>query len=307
MALDIAKVTAVMRGLTQKFDEAAQAARPFYPSVCQTVVSNGADEGYGLRGAMAGVKEWTGERKYNEVRSADFVIANKSWESSLLVNKDNIADDRIGLYGPLSADLAIEATHHPDELLFEVLVAGTSGQSYDGQNFFDTDHSFGDSGAQSNSLTSTVTDADDVTADEFKAAFNANRIAMLKYRNDMGKLINRPVGAGLSHLMVLCPVEMELAARVALEAPLVNGGDSNVVVDAPVVVSSAHLTDLNKFYMFDLSAGRRPFIFQAREALSRQVRDENNDEVKDVKLLTSARYNLGYGDWSKASLHTFGE
>jgi len=304
MSLDIAQATAVMRGLTQKFDTAAEAARPFYPSVSLTVDSNGADEGYGLRGAMAGVKEWHGERKYNELRSADFVIANRSWESSLLVGKDAIADDRIGLYGPLSEDLAIEAVHHPDELFFDILVAGESNPCYDGQNFFDVDHAWGNSGSQSNDLAATAAGSLP-TADEFKTAFDAARINMLKFRNDQGKLMNRAVASGLSHLLCLVPVEMELVAREALEAPLVNGGDSNVIIDAPMVVSSAQLVDTSKMYLFDLSGSRRPFIFQAREALSRQVRDIDNDETRDIKLLTSARYNMGYGDWNKACLSTF--
>lgn len=305
MAFDTAKATTKMRGLTQKFDQAVASSTPFYPTVSAIVKSNGADEAYGMLGAMHGMQEWLGERKFKQLRGANFTIDNQHWESSLLVKKTDISDDRMGLYGPLMSDLATEATYHPDELFFTSLVAGKSTECFDGQNFFDTDHSWGDSGTGDNDLTTAIVDKDDVTADEFKAAFHTARQTMLKLKNDQGKLLNRPVGKGLSNLLVVVPPEMELAATTALTAHLTGGGNSNIVIDAPRIVSTAHLTDADAFYLFNLDGALKPFVFQDRESLTRQVKGINDSETKDVKFMTEARYALGYFAWWKASLTTF--
>jgi phage major head subunit gpT-like protein len=209
------------------------------------------------------------------------------------------------MYGPLMEDLAVEASYHPDELFFTTLVNGESTTCFDGQFFFDTDHSWGDSGTQSNDLTSAAATGTTPTVAEAKAAFNAARNAMMKFKNDQGKLLNRPISMGLSNLLLLCNVDFEAIFKEALLAPLVSTGGTNVVVDAPKIMSSAYLTDTSKFYLFNLDGPLKPFVFQAREPLSRQMKGLDDSETKDVKFMTEARYNLGYLAWWKAVLHTF--
>lgn len=305
MSFNTAKAVAVMRGLTQKFDQSVQASKPFFPRVSTVVKSKGADEAYGMLGAMPGMREWLGERKFKQLRGATFTIDNRHWESSLLVEKNDISDDRLGMYGPLMSDLGTEATYHPDELFFEALVNGETEACFDGQNFFDTDHVFGDSGTLSNDLTSAIVDASDPTADEFKDAFHSARSTMLKYKNDQGKLLNRPTGTGLKNLLLVCNPDFEVVAKKALTASIGSDGADNIVVDAPQILSTAYLTDSTKFYLFNLDGALKPFVFQDREPLTRQVKGINDSETKDVKFMTEARYAIGYFAWWKSCVHTF--
>ncbi len=304
MALDTAKATVTLRTLTKKFDNRIAAATPFYPRMCNIVPSDGADEAYGMLGAMPGVREWLGDRKFNELRAANFTIANKLWEDSLLIKKTDLADDRMAMYGPVMEDLAVEASYHPDELFFTALVNGESQACFDGQYFFDTDHAWGDSGTQDNDLTATAATGTIPTAAEFRTAFHTARAAMLKFKNDQGKLLNRPISTGLGNLLVLVNPDFEVIAKEALTATILSN-NSNVVVDAPQIVSSAYLTDTSKFYLFNLDGALKPFVFQAREPLSRQMKGLEDLETKDVKFMTQARYNLGYFAWWKAVLTTF--
>jgi hypothetical protein len=140
---------------------------------------------------------------------------------------------------------------------------------------------------------------------EAKAAFNTARNTMMKYKNDQGKLLNRPISMGMSNLLLVCNVDFEAIFKEALLANTVSTGGQNVVVDAPKIVSSAHLTDTSKFYLFNLDGPLKPFVFQAREALSRQMKGLDDAETKDVKFMTEARYNIGYLAWWKAVLYTF--
>lgn len=304
MALDTAKATVTLRSLTQKFDNRVASATPFYPRMCTVVPSNGADEAYGMIGQMPGVREWLGDRQFKELRAGTFTIANKHWENSLLIKKTDLADDRMGMYGPVMEDLAIEAAHHPDELFFTALVNGESEACFDGQSFFDSDHAWGDSGSQSNDLTYAAATSTIPTAAEFKAAFHAARAAMLKFKNDQGKLLNRPVSTGLSNLLVVVNPDFEVIANEALRASILSN-NSNIVVDAPQIVSSAYLTDTSKMYLFNLDGALKPFVFQAREPLTRQMKGLEDLETKDVKFMTEARYNVGYLAWWKAVLTTF--
>ena len=305
MTLTTAKAEVVMRDITAKFDNSVRAATPFYPRVCTVMPSNGRDEKYDFLGNMPGVREWKGDRKFQQLRAASFEIENKHWESSLLVSKNDIKDDRLGMYGPLTEDLAAEATHHPDELWFDTLIAGTSTACFDGQYFFDTDHSWGDSGSQSNDLTSTVVSNVAVTVAEFKTAYHAARSAMLNFKRDNGKFFRRPVVMGMSNLMLIVPTELEEVATTAVTATLVGGGDTNVIIDKPKIVTSPYLTTATSFYLLNLGDSLKPFVFQAREPLSRSYKGMDDLETKDIKFMTEARYNLGYLAWWNAVYTAF--
>ncbi len=305
MALDTAKANVILRDFTAKFDNAVQAATPFYPSLCTMVDSTGSDEKYGWIGNMPGMREWLGDRQFNELRSASYVLENKHWESSLLINKNALADGRTLMYPPLLQELGNEASYHPDELLFQALSDAEATACFDGQYFFDTDHAWGDSGTQSNDLTGAAATGTQPTVAEFKQAFNDAREAMMNFKRDNGKFYHRPTVNGLGDLLLLIPTEYEQVAKEALVATLGSAGGTNVVLEVPKIVVSPHLTSAAKFYLFKLGTPMKPFVFQAREPLSRQMKGLADIETKDVKFMTEARYNVGYLAWWNAVLYTF--
>lgn len=304
MSLDTAKATVILRDLTATFDARVRAATPYYPSVCTVMPSDGADEKYGWIGGLPGVREWLGERRFNELRAANFVLDNKHWESSLLISKTHLADDRMGMYPPLMQELADEATYHPDELLFDTIINGESTAGFDGQFFFDTDHSWGDSGTQSNDLSASATDPADVTVAEFKTALRAAVKALLGFKRDNGKLYHRPTAGRLQDLQLLVPLDLRDQAFDAIESQVLSN-DTNVVIDRPQIVVSPHLTTGTKFYLFRTGQPLRPFVFQARAPLMRSTKGLEDLEEKDVKFMTEARYNVGYLAWWNAVLTTF--
>lgn len=307
MSLNIAKATVVLNSLTAKFDKAAIAATPFYPSIATIAPSDGEDEDYGWIGDMPGMREWLGERKYHELSAATYSLKNKHWESSLSIPKTKIADDRMGMFPPMMESLAARATYHPDELLFTTLINGESELCFDGKTFFATDHAWGDSGSQSNDLSYTVTDAAAVTVTEMKAAIRQAVNKLISYKDDKGNFVNSPTFGRLNDLVLLVPLALRDQAFDALESQLLGGGNTNVIIDKPQIVSSPHLTSSVKFYLFRTGQPLKPFVFQPREPLSRQMKGLNDIETKEVKFLTEARYNLGYLFWQYACLTTLAE
>jgi len=303
MALDIASAQVKLRDITAKFDNGVDSAQPFYPSVCYDASSVRSSEKYGWIGNMPGMREWVGDRQFSELRSANFVIDNKHFESSLAIKKTDIADDNLGQYGPIMEQLGIEAAHHPDELWFNALELGESTACFDGQFFFDTDHSWGKSGTQSNDLTSTVVSTSAVTVAELKTAIRAAVKQMLGFKNDQGKLYHRPTVSRLNDLTLLVPLALRDVAYDALESQLLSNS-TNVIVDRPTIVASPYLTSSVKFYLFKTGDPVKPFVFQQREPLSRMMKGLDDIEIKDVKFMTEARYNVGYFAWWTAVLTT---
>lgn len=308
MALDTAKATVTLRSLTQKFDTGVRGASAFYPTLCTTINSTGLNEQYASLGDMPGVREWVDDRVFHELRAANFLIENKHWESSLAIKKTDIDDDRLGMYGPLLENLGRRAIRHPDKLLFETVLANAESEAcFDGQFFFDTDHAWGDSGSQSNDLTYAAATGTTPTVAEFKASFHQAITTMLAYKNDRGDLFYEPVvqESDMNGFLVMVPLELWETAKTALESALLGGGDSNIRLSMARIVVSPFLTDATKWYLFKTDEILKPFIFQARQPLSRQMKGMDDREFKDVKFMTEARYNMGYLAWWTAVLTTF--
>jgi len=303
MALDIASAQIKLRDLTAKFDNRLTSATPFYPSVCYDASSVRSGEKYGWIGNMPGMREWLGERQFSELRSANFVIENKHFESSLSIKKTDLADDNLGQYGPVLEQMGIEAAHHPDELFFDVLEDGASTACFDGQFFYDTDHAWGLSGTQSNDITSTVVSTSAPTVAEIKTAIRAMVKQLLGLKNDQGKLYHRPTVGRMNDLLLLVPLALRDLVFDAIESQLLSNS-SNVVVDRPQIVASPYLTSDVKLYLFKTGEPVKPFVFQRREPLSRMMKGLDDLETKDVKFMTEARYNVGYFAWWTSVLCT---
>lgn len=309
MSLDTGAAVAKLRSLTAKFDNRIKATTPVYPQLCTVVPSSGADEEYGLLGAVPAIREWLGDRQFHSVRGAKFTITNKHWESSVAVKKTDIEDDRLALYGPLFEQLAVRAARHPDKLLLsDLVVNATATACLDGQYFFDTDHSWGDSGSQDNDKTSAITAAASPTLANFQTALEGALNAMLAFKDDKGELLHDDAVLdaqnGMS-LMILCPLHYrKVALQAVTKGILVSGGDTNIVIADAQVMATPHVTG-NYFDLYRLDAPIKPYIFQARAPLTRSMKGMDDAEFKDVKFMTEARYNVGYGAWWNAVRHTF--
>lgn len=79
-----------------------------------------------------------------QFRTADYVIKNRKFEQTIRVSREDIEDDKLGLYEGRLRMMAHSAAMHPDELVYELLNKGFEATGYDGQPFFDTDHIYFD-------------------------------------------------------------------------------------------------------------------------------------------------------------------
>lgn len=140
MLINAGILDAAFKGFKTSFNAAFEGAQSFRETVAMTINSRTTEMVYGWLGAMPAIREWVGDRHLNQLSAHGFTIKNRKFESTIVVKRDDIADDQIGIYAPMFSELGRTTKLHPDELLFGILEDGFGLPCYDGQYFFDADH-----------------------------------------------------------------------------------------------------------------------------------------------------------------------
>ncbi len=317
MGIATAAYNATRRGITAKIQKEMNAVKLIYPMISDVRKSTSKDEEYLLPGSTPGVQKWIGDRDFKRLTSATVEVSNDPWESSIVIDRFNYDDDRLGLYGNSLTELAQEAVGHKDELCCEFLVKGETTACWDGQNFFDTDHAWRDSGTQNNIVTLGVVDSANPTPAEMKKAFRMAVRRIKSFKKDNGKRYYRSRVDRLSDFTCWTPIDLQTPLDEAFDQKLQvevagNGAASNVVYEKPNVVGvnlinsddsydgvSGADTD---FYVFYTGSVWKPLVFQPRSEIKSQIKGLTGDDIefKDIKVMTEARYNFGYLAWMYA-------
>ena len=140
MLINAAALDLVFKGFQATYTDAYMLAPSHATDVAMTVPSVGRDETYSWIGNMPSMREWVGPRQVQNLKTYTFNIVNRKFEATVEVRREDIADDRLGVFKPFFAEMGQNAKRHPDELVFGLLKNGFAQNCYDGQFFFDTDH-----------------------------------------------------------------------------------------------------------------------------------------------------------------------
>lgn len=127
-------------GFKATFEEGLGMAPTDHMQVATEVPSSTAREEYGWLGKVPRVREWIGDRVVQNISQHSYAIRNKDFELTIGVDRNDIEDDNLGIYGPLFREMGQATGAHECELVYGALKAGFSTECYDGQFFFDTDH-----------------------------------------------------------------------------------------------------------------------------------------------------------------------
>lgn len=141
-------LAAAQRGFKTSFQKGFAGYTAMYTTLATVITSTAAEETYGWLGDIPKMREWIGDRHIKALSSKGYSIRNRKFELTVGVPRDDIEDDKLGLYAPRFEMLGQSAASHPDEVLFDLINTAFSTECYDGQNFFDTDHPVGRPGAQ---------------------------------------------------------------------------------------------------------------------------------------------------------------
>lgn len=118
---------------------AASAETTWQRAGMQVQSSTRAEE-YGWLGQIPQVREWFGDRVVQAIGQHDYTIKNRDFELTVAVDRNDIEDDRTGIYAPLIENMGQVAATHPDRLVWSLLAAGFTELAYDGAAFFSASH-----------------------------------------------------------------------------------------------------------------------------------------------------------------------
>jgi len=149
MIINQATLAAVFQSFQTLFNQAFEGAPTEWQKVAMRVPSMTATEIYAWLNAFPKMREWLGDRVLRNLSVSDFSLTNKDWEVTVEVDRNEIMDDRIGIFSPIVQEMGKSAKEQPDELVFAIMLLAFSQVCYDGQYMIDTDHPVG-SGTVSN-------------------------------------------------------------------------------------------------------------------------------------------------------------
>jgi phage major head subunit gpT-like protein len=292
--VNAATLVAMQQSFRALFRATAEKVEPMWQKMAMEAPSEAALENYQWLGRVPAMKEWVDSKTLEQLRGGGYTIINKDWESTIEVDRNDIEDDRLGMYRPRIAELADEGMRHPDELLSTARRTGSATLCYDGQFFYDTDHSEGMSGVLSNRLTGTGTTTAQITVDFFAAL-----AAMRNFKDDQGKPYIRR--AGPLDLLAVIPPLLERPFRELANATMISN-TTNVLAGTFQYMVDPYLTDVNDWFLDYVGAPMKPYVVQMRKKPTFvALEDPNSSESvfmrKKFAYSVEARYNVGYGLW----------
>ena len=133
----------LFNGFKASFNKGFTGAPTAFRQIATVVPSSTREETYGWLGQFPKMREWIGDRVVKNLAAHSYKIANRDFEQTVTVPRNDIADDQYGVFGPMFEELGRSAAELPDELVFSLLKKGFETTCYDGQYFFDADHPVG--------------------------------------------------------------------------------------------------------------------------------------------------------------------
>jgi phage major head subunit gpT-like protein len=281
--------------------------------------SDQAIETYAFLGQTPAMREWLGGRQAKGLSSNSVVIANKHYEATLEISKRDARRDKTPQIMARMAELADRTQSHWASLLTTLIIAGETTACYDGQFFFDTDHSEGDSGTQSNDLTFDISDAPAVASakgsttnpgvEVMQGAVMKAIAQIMSFLDDRGE----PMNEGASEFLVMVPPTMHLAAMAALNTAATVAMQNNLNVNLNPgmrvnVAVNARLTWTDRFAVFRTDSPIKALIAQEEQAVELKAKAEGSEYEFDNdawQFGVDSWRNVGYGYWQRACLQAF--
>lgn len=277
-------------------------------------------ETYKWLGQVPAMREWLGGRQPKGLRANGLTIENKEFESTIDIPTIWLERDKTAQIEMRIGELALRAYEHWAKLLSTFVLNGTgstSGLCYDGQYFFDDDHSEGDSGTQKNLLaagdvaTLDVTTATAPTATEVTKAVLGVIAYMLNCKDDQGE----PMNSNAKNFLVMTSPALAGPFWAGLFDKVINSGETNTIVSMKDVdgfniglAINPRLTYTTQFVVARTDALASPLIRQEEKPVMLDVLGKGSDyefNNKAHQYGAQARRNVGYGFWQYMAHATF--
>lgn len=274
-------------GFNTIFNKALENYKPIYTEIATVTPSSTDSETYAWLGDIPGMREWIGEREIQNLTASEYSIKNKSFESTISIDRDVFEDDRIGLWSANVSTLAQNAARNPDILIFKLLADGFTIPCFDGKPFFSDAHPVG-----------TKTASNMSHAKLSLSAYVTARASMMSLTNNRGD----PLALVPDTLVV--PPALEKEARDILVADFINGTKNTMQGTAKPLVAPQLAGNDSAWFLLCTSQPVKPLIYQERRKpkFTSKTNETDDNVFYSKKFVYGAdtRGNAGYGFWQMA-------
>lgn len=144
MLITPATIAALNTDFRGQFQKAFVAAQPSYKEIATEVPSTTGSNTYGFIDEFPAIREWIGDRVLHGLKGKSMTVINRPFEGTIALPKDDVEDDKMGLWSPKTEMLAQQAAFFPDILCVDALMGGFTANGYDGVPFFSHVHPWKD-------------------------------------------------------------------------------------------------------------------------------------------------------------------
>ena len=274
--------------------------------------SDQASELYPFLGQNPRMREWLGGRQAKGLRANSMTITNKHYEATLEIALRDLRRDKTPQLQARIDEFADEGDSHWGALVSALIQGAAAAACYDGQFFFDTDHTEGDSGTQDNDITVDISALPAgvhgvVTApsvEEFQQAVLKGIAQILSFKDNQGE----PMNENANRFLVVVPVALYLTAVASVSnlttAALQQNLNPNLIAGLTVDVQmNPRLTWTDSFAVFRTDSPIKAFIRQTELEVKLKSKAEGSEYEFDNRAwqfgIDAAR-GVGYGYWQRA-------
>lgn len=276
-----------------KFTGAYKGTEVWHPKLATTVPSDTKSNTYGWAALQTALREWIGPRVAQNLSEHSYVLANKKYEGTIELDRDDIEDDNLGIFAAVTVPgLARASAKHPDRLLKALIQSNPT--AFDGKALFANDHPCFDKGGNTyDNLNTNALDGGGVAT------------AYAQMASIIGEDGN-PLE--ITPSLIVCPPQLRREAMVVMQSTTyaLPGSIATVgsaTVDNPlrgwmdVLVLPELANEPTVWYMIDATKPVMPFIYQVRDEAQLVARiDPNDPKVFDTDKFTwgvRQRSNVG--------------
>lgn len=273
--------------------------------------SDQASETYNFLGQTPMMREWVGGRQAKGFTGQGVTIINKHYEATIEIAKKDARRDKTGQIAARIAEFADRGNSHWASLLSTLLLNAPTTTCYDGQYYFDTDHSEGDSGTQSNSISVTISGVPAAThgtttnpsKEEMQWAILKAIMAIVGFKDDRGEPMNEDAKAFSVYVPLALYPAAQAAVNIVLNQAMNQNVNPNLLADFTIkVVPIVRLTWTTTFAVFRTDSPIKGFIRQKEQDIELKSKAEGSEFEFDNdawQFGIDGWRGVGYGYWQR--------
>lgn len=211
------------------------------------------------------------ELQQSQLTDARYELTNETYAISIAIGRDDLHDDQIGAQMMRAKEMSRVALNFANRLLTTALTSGTSELGFDGVSYFNDSHPIrgAQTAVQDNLLAGTG-----ATVSAIKTDIGSAIAQLMTWKAENGE----PLAGSRSKFAMMVPAALLFAANEAVYAAIISQTSNEAFRGMSIdVMANPRLTDANDWYLFDVSGGTLPLIYQEARAVSTEMLGPGSD------------------------------